>query len=295
MLAVAGVFAGLFALIGLRAVDLAVFRGPELARMAAAQHRARIELTPRRGSIVDRHGDALALSLDVPSVYVRPRELDAPDSGLAALAAALHMPVKALRAKVGGRQPFVWLKRQAPPREAEAVQRLGLRGVYTVAEGRRFYPHNGLAAHVLGVGVDSGLEDRAPPDRVIRGQARGIEADRDAHGQAMFTAGVQAMPTRGAAGVDRRRRSRTRRSASSRPASRRRAPSAARRSSSIRPRARSSRSRTSRRTTRTSPTPAAEASGSGATASATARSPTPTSPARRSRRSSPRPPSRRRS
>ncbi|HYY06173.1 MAG TPA: penicillin-binding protein, partial [Candidatus Limnocylindria bacterium] len=74
MLAVAGVFAGLLALIVLRAVDLTLLRGPELARLAAQQHRARIELTPRRGPLVDRHGEPLALSLDVPSVYVRPRE-----------------------------------------------------------------------------------------------------------------------------------------------------------------------------------------------------------------------------
>jgi cell division protein FtsI (penicillin-binding protein 3) len=200
MLAVAGVFVGLFALIALRAVDLAIFRGPELARMAAAQHRARIELTPHRGPIVDRNGEALALSLDMPSIYARPRELGAQDPGLPALAAALHVPVKDLRAKLSSRQPFIWLKRQAQPREAEAVERLGIHGVYTVAEGHRFYPHNTLAAHVLGfVGVDSqgleGVERRF--ERVIRGQARDIEADRDAHGQAMFTGGVQAMPDEG--------------------------------------------------------------------------------------------------
>jgi transposase len=88
MLAVAGVFAGLLALIVLRAVDLTLLRGPELARLAAQQHRARIELTPRRGPLVDRHGEPLALSLDVPSVYVRPREFGRQDARLAALAAS---------------------------------------------------------------------------------------------------------------------------------------------------------------------------------------------------------------
>src|SRR5262249_56169394 len=72
--------------------------------------------------------------------------------------------------------------------------------VYTVAEGRRFYPHNGLAAHVLGfVGVDSqgleGIERRL--DRAIRGESHDIEADRDARGRAMFTAGVDASPDDG--------------------------------------------------------------------------------------------------
>jgi len=200
MLTVAGLFAGLFALILGRAIDLTVLRGPELARQAALQHRARIELMPHRGPIMDRNGEALALSLDVPSVYVRPHEFRAPEAGVGALAAALHLPAKLVRAKTAGRQPFVWLKRQASPREAEAVQHLALPGVYTVAEGRRFYPLGSLAAHVLGfVGVDSqgleGLERRL--DRTIRGEARDIEADRDARGRAMFTAGVQAEPAQG--------------------------------------------------------------------------------------------------
>jgi len=200
MLAVAGVFAGLLALIVLRAVDLTVLRGPDLARLAALQHRARIELTPHRGPIVDRHGEALALSVDVPSVYVRPREFGRQDARLAALAAALHLPLRAVRGKAAGTQGFVWLKRQVPPHEAEAVARLGLKGVYTVREGRRFYPHNGLAAHVLGfVGVDSqgleGLERRLDP--VIRGQPYDIEADRDGRRQVIFTAGVPAPPAQG--------------------------------------------------------------------------------------------------
>ena len=200
MLAVTGVFAGLLALIVLRAVDLTVLRGPELARLAAMQHRARIELTPHRGPIVDRNGEALALSLDVPSVYVRPREFGRQDAHLAALAAALHLPLGAVRSKTASEERFVWLKRQVPPREAEAVERLGLKGVYTVQEGRRFYPHNSLAAHLLGlVGVDSqgleGLERRLDP--VIRGEPRDIEADRDGRRQVIFTSGVPAPPAQG--------------------------------------------------------------------------------------------------
>src|SRR5438034_211139 len=174
--------------------------GYELSAARAMQLRARIELTPHRGPIVDRHGEALALSLDVPSVYVRPREFGGQDARLAALAAALHLPLPAVRARTASAERFVWLERQVPPHQAEAVERLGLRGVYTVQEGRRFYPHASLAAHVLGfVGVDSqgleGLERRL--DTVIRGEPRDIEADRDGRRQVIFTAGVPAPPAQG--------------------------------------------------------------------------------------------------
>jgi cell division protein FtsI (penicillin-binding protein 3) len=200
MLTVAGVFAALFVLLGLRAVDIAVVRGPALARQAAAQHRQRVELVPHRGPIVDRHGETLALSLGVPSIYVRPRDFAGQEARLGALASALGMPVRDVRAKVASKQPFVWLKRQALPRQAEAVAKLGLRGVDAVAEGRRFYPHNQLAAHVLGfVGVDSqgleGLERRY--DTAIRGVSHALEFDRDARGREMFTRGVQAPPAQG--------------------------------------------------------------------------------------------------
>jgi len=169
MIVAGGIFAVLFALVAARALDLAVLRGPALARLAAMQHHQRIELLPHRGPIVDRSGEPLALSVDVPSIYVRPRELRAAgaDARLPALATALHMPARALRAKLASSQPFVWLKRQALPREAETVARLELPGVYTVTEGRRFYPHGNLAAHVLGfVGVDS--QWHVQRDQVVR-------------------------------------------------------------------------------------------------------------------------------
>ena len=111
MIAVAGLFAALFALVAARALDLAVLRGPALARLAAMQHHQRIELLPHRGPIVDRAGEPLALSVDVPSIYVRPRELGAQGAAtngrVAALAGALRMPVRALRAKLQSRPPFV--------------------------------------------------------------------------------------------------------------------------------------------------------------------------------------------
>jgi cell division protein FtsI (penicillin-binding protein 3) len=201
ILLVAGLFAGLFTLLAARAVDLALLRGPMLARLGALQHRQRVALVPHRGPIVDRHGEALALSVDVPSIYLRPREFKGQEARLPALAAALHQAVQPLRAKLERGQPFVWLKRQALPREAAAVERLGLRGVYAVTEGRRFYPHNSLAAHVLGfVGVDSqgleGIERRL--DRVIRGERVYLSVDRDAHGREMFTGGFETPPAQGA-------------------------------------------------------------------------------------------------
>jgi cell division protein FtsI (penicillin-binding protein 3) len=200
MLAVAGLFALLFAMLVGRAIDLGLVRGPSLAAAAARQHRTRVAIDPHRGPIVDRHGAPLALSVEVPSLFVRPREFAGQEGRTTALAAAAGVALEDVRRKVGAESPFVWLKRQASPGEAEAVRTLGLRGVYKVTESRRFYPHGSLAAHVLGfVGVDSqgleGLERQL--DGMIRGQARFAEVDRDAHGRELLTGGVGAKAARG--------------------------------------------------------------------------------------------------
>ncbi len=201
ILGVAGLFVVIFGLLLARAVDLTVLRGPDFARRATRQHRGMVTLVPHRGAIVDRSGDLLASSLNVPSIFVRPRQLSAGDlSRLPALAKALGLSFASVRAKVNGGQPFVWLKRQAMPQEAEAVSRLGIPAVGQIDEARRFYPHGQLAAHVLGlVGVDSqglgGLERRF--DRVVRGEAEKVEVSRDAHGREFFKGGLGDNPREG--------------------------------------------------------------------------------------------------
>jgi cell division protein FtsI (penicillin-binding protein 3) len=199
---VGGVFVALFGLLVARAVDLTVLRGPDFARRATKQHRETITLVPQRGTILDRRGDLLATSLDVPSIFMRTKQMTAADGArLPQLAKAMGMPVSTLKGKLGGGQPFVWLKRQALPQEAQAAAQLGIGGLGRVDEARRYYPHGQLAAHVLGfVNVDSqglaGLEQRF--DRQIRGEAQEVEVSRDAYGRRFFTGAVGTKPLEGA-------------------------------------------------------------------------------------------------
>jgi cell division protein FtsI (penicillin-binding protein 3) len=202
ILMVAGFFVVLFVLLLLRAVDLTVLRGPDFARRATRQHRQTITLVPQRGTIVDRNGDLLASSLNVPSVFLRPRQLTEADAArLPQLAKALGLPVAAVKAKATSTQPFVWLKRQALPQQAQAAAGLGISALGQVDEARRFYPHGGLAAHVLGfVNVDSqglaGLERRY--DKQIRGEAQEVEVARDAHGRVFHKGAIGTKSLEGA-------------------------------------------------------------------------------------------------
>jgi cell division protein FtsI (penicillin-binding protein 3) len=188
-----------FALLLARAVDLAVLRGPEFTRQAAGQHRRDVSLVPHRGEIVDRRGELLALSLNVPSLYVRPRQLGVARPRITEVARALRVPMARVQGQLGT-SPFVWLKRQALPRELSAVLELGVPGVGHFEEPRRIYPHGQLGAHVLGfVGTDAqglaGLERRF--DSEIRGQAVRIAVDRDARGREFLRTAMPDAPTQG--------------------------------------------------------------------------------------------------
>src|SRR5262245_47904009 len=103
MSAVIGVLSILLALVIARAVDLTIFEGSDLARRSQGQYRTRVALNPHRGEIVDRHGEKLALSVDVPSIWARPADLAGQDGAVVTLARALHLDPAAVRRSLKGR------------------------------------------------------------------------------------------------------------------------------------------------------------------------------------------------
>lgn len=195
LLAVGGVIGVGLVLVLLRLVQLTVVQGDELSRQAAGQHQKRLVLAPRRGEIVDRHGEPLALSFPTESLFVRTRELPAnAEKHAAALASALHLSTQEVQKALRLSSRFVWLKRQASPEEAARVRALGLPGVDSVEEDRRFYPQGMLAAPLLGfTDIDAkGLEGiERTYDQYLRGEPREVLEERDAIGQTfMVQAGI---------------------------------------------------------------------------------------------------------
>jgi cell division protein FtsI (penicillin-binding protein 3) len=181
----------LFVLIALRLALLVAFDGPRLNSLARLEHTGEVELAAPRGPIVDRNGEALALSAETRSVYARPAQLLAASTRAerAQLAGALGMAPARLGAKLHRKAPFVWLGRHLPPAEAQAAEALGLDGVGAISEYKRFYPEGTLAAPVVGLaGMDgqglSGLE--LQDDRLIRGEPVELRFYHDALGHPIF-------------------------------------------------------------------------------------------------------------
>jgi len=145
-----------FAVLACRATYLQAMRTDFLQEKGDARYSRVIEIAATRGRILDRNGEALAVSTPVKSVWAIPGDVDASGADRRKLAALLAMPRSELEKRVSDTsRDFVYLKRQMPPETAAAVQALGLQGIHQHPEYRRYYPGGEVTAHVIGfTGVD---------------------------------------------------------------------------------------------------------------------------------------------
>ena len=182
----------LLALVGVwsRAAFLQTQQNDNLKSLAEEQYVRAIEIPARRGMIVDRHGAALAQSVDVDSIWADPQKLASVPEAAKLLAKSLKLDEKELLSRLTKARRFAWIKRQALEGETAKVQALGLAGIYFTKEPRRYYPHRELAAHLVGmVGVDGqGLEGiELVYERELSGENIRRESIRDAKGRRLTT------------------------------------------------------------------------------------------------------------
>lgn len=189
-------FLVVFLIVGGRAVQLQLFQGDKLMRLGQRQHLKEWIVLPKRGAVYDRGNEPLALSLESQSVYVRPHRLRYPAEANSTLAGILKMKPADVEQKLAAKKPFVWLKRQVSPDEAEQIQALRLDGIGMYLEPTRYYPQGGLAGHLLGfVNRDSeGLEGiELKYNDYIRGAAGSSVSERDALGRRVLVEGVERL------------------------------------------------------------------------------------------------------
>ena len=181
--------AAALAIISVRLFSLQVHQYPKLVEAANRQYRRLVPLVSRRGTIYDRNGRELAVSLRVSSIFAQPREVQDPERAASALSAALSLPAQQVLEKLKADKPFVWIRRSVSTEEAEAVARLAIKGIASVPEGKRFYPKQEQAAHLLGfVGMDDrGLEGlELQYDAYLAGKAKWVMRQQDALGRPIF-------------------------------------------------------------------------------------------------------------
>ncbi|MEJ2102608.1 MAG: penicillin-binding protein 2 [Desulfobacterales bacterium] len=180
------VFIVLFMVIGAKAFTLQVYHSPWLAQKASSQYEKSLTSNGKRGTVYDRNMREMAVTVDVASIAARPSEIKNLRSTSKALAKALRTDYRKISQSLKSKSPFVWIKRQASPKETEAVSALGLAGIEFVPARNRFYPNKTLASQALGfTGLDGyGLEGiEFAYDRYLRGSDNNLTVFKDALGK----------------------------------------------------------------------------------------------------------------
>jgi cell division protein FtsI (penicillin-binding protein 3) len=152
-----GVLLAAFAVLGARSVYLQSMRTDFLQGKGEARYSRVLEISATRGRILDRNGEALAVSTPVKSVWAIPADVEMSGNQRVKLASLLAVDVLDLDKKLSDTsRDFVYLKRQVPPETAEGVEALGIKGIAQHREFRRYYPGGEVTAHVIGF---TGVED----------------------------------------------------------------------------------------------------------------------------------------
>jgi cell division protein FtsI (penicillin-binding protein 3) len=135
-----------------RAVFLQVIDQDFLAKQGDARILRDVKLSANRGMVLDRNGEPLAVSTPVDTVWADPRKLAQSPERFAKLAKALGRDPEWLARRVTSNldREFVYLVRHMRPQDAAKVKALGIPGVDTLREYRRYYPAGEVTGHLLG-------------------------------------------------------------------------------------------------------------------------------------------------
>ncbi len=111
-----------------------------------------VQISAHRGTITDRHGEPLAVSTPVDSIWANPQDLAPAMHRVPELARVLEVEEDWLVRRVTSNldREFVYLRRHLPPDHASGVLQLGIPGVATFREYRRYYPAGEVVGHLLG-------------------------------------------------------------------------------------------------------------------------------------------------
>jgi cell division protein FtsI (penicillin-binding protein 3) len=140
-----------FAAIAVKLVDLQVVN-PTRYRDFSADHRWVAQtLSADRGTVFDRSGVELAVSIPQWSVFVDPALIEDPVAESQQVADIIGADAAAIEERMRGEGRFAYLVRQAPETVAEGIRGLGLAGVGLLEEPKRFLPNGDLGRSIIGM------------------------------------------------------------------------------------------------------------------------------------------------
>ena len=176
---------------------------PEMLKKQGDMRSLRVlENTVQRGSIVDRNGDELAISVPVETVWADPKII-MDNNALTmtehwqALADVLDQDLNKLTARVikNPKKRFVYLERKISPAIAKYIKELKIPGIHLHKESKRFYPAGEISAHLIGFTNvdDKGIEGiERMYDQLLTGKGGATRFRKDAKGRKVEIISVEA-------------------------------------------------------------------------------------------------------
>ena len=196
--AVVLIYAGLMA----RTAYIQVFEPDMLKKQGDNRSLRTNTKTVQRGSIVDRNGHELAVSVPVETVWADPKIIFdtnalAMTEHWQALADVLGQDVNKLKVRVtkNPTKRFVYIERKVAPAMANYIQELKIPGIHLRKESKRFYPAGEISAHIVGFTNvdDKGIEGvERVYDQLLTGEDGEKKYRKDAKGRKIEIVSVKA-------------------------------------------------------------------------------------------------------
>jgi len=202
ILFVLGVFTFIVVFLLVRVAWIQFVSSDELRKKAYLQQTKSREITPKRGTILDRNGNELAVSASVEKVSVSPMDiidsvkntditlLQRQEVIASKLSEILGIDKDGIMKKLTTRSRYEIIQRQISKETGDKIRTWmkenKIDGLYVDEDTKRFYPNNNLAAHVIGfTGIDnqglSGVE--LTMDKYLKGTPGRILGGVDAGGR----------------------------------------------------------------------------------------------------------------
>lgn len=167
-------------------VDIQIVSHQAYLEAAQRQQKKRVVIPPRRGTIYDRNGVALAANREQYRIFLVPRSIDDVERFLRTFTAIVPSSPRVLRAKIAQGGWYVRLPGSVSRQVVRELEASGIQGVGVETSFVRHYPYGDLARDLLGrVDLDNvGLEGiELQYDDALRGRPGYAVHQRDALGR----------------------------------------------------------------------------------------------------------------
>lgn len=178
-----------------RAAYIQVIGDPRLEDLSKRQFQSKVLVQPRRGLILDRNNEPLAINTQISSLAANPKKIQNPKLLARLLSKALRIPVSQILIRLKkSKRDFVWIQRHIPDEQIDQFKKWGivevtgqlLPGLWLVKENIRRYPHRELASQTIGnVNLDNDGAEGVErwKNSQLEGKVISMRAIRDALGR----------------------------------------------------------------------------------------------------------------